>query len=89
MIRSTVLEASDIVSKIQTDYETFQKKGKIMTEKFKGIHRTVIVCFDHANGNIPVLIVGEKKNNELSVVAAYKGQEALDLYSSLTAKEES
>lgn len=49
----------------------------------KGIKRNFVVCFDHSRGDKAVLVVGEKKNNDLSIISAFKDSEAIALYKQL------
>lgn len=46
----------------------------------------LLLGFDHSN-DIPVLIVGRRDDKQVSVINAYQGEEALDLYYRLTGKE--
>jgi len=51
----------------------------------KGITDVLLVSFDYAQGEIPVMIVGrrEKSGSGFSVLNAFKGNDAKDLYEML------
>ncbi len=53
----------------------------------KGKADTILVSFDHAHGDIPVLIVGRKGKGEIDIINAFKGDEATELYRKLTMKK--
>lgn len=53
----------------------------------KNISDTFLVSFDHAHGDIPVLIVGRKGKGGLDIINAFKDDEAKELYQRLTAKK--
>lgn len=46
-----------------------------------------LVCADFSN-DIPVLVVGTKGKNGISIINAFKGEEAEELYRKLTIKKE-
>lgn len=48
---------------------------------------TILVSFDYAHGDIPVLIVGRKDKREIDIINAFKGDEATELYQKLTMKK--
>lgn len=49
---------------------------------------TFLVCFDHGQGDIPVLIIGRKgKEKEIDIINAFQGEEATELYQKLTMKK--
>lgn len=54
-----------------------------MTNK-KPTADVMLVSFDRASGDIPVLIVGRKEANVLNVINAYSGKEAEELYEKLS-----
>ncbi len=53
----------------------------------KGIKRNFVVCFDHSQGDKPVLIVGENKNGVLSIISAFENENAVNLYAELSKGE--
>lgn len=48
---------------------------------------TILVSFDHAHGDIPVLIVGRKSKSGIDIINAFKEDEAKELYQKLTDKK--
>lgn len=54
----------------------------------KGKSDTILVSFDYTHGDIPVLIVGRKKKDEMEIINAFKGEEAKELYQRLATKKE-
>lgn len=53
----------------------------------KGKSDTILVSFDYMYGDIPVLIVGRKKKDEMEIINAFKDDEAKELYQELTTKK--
>ncbi len=53
----------------------------------KNISDTFLVSFDHAHGDVPVLIVGRKSKGGIDIINAFKDDEAKELYQKLTAKK--
>lgn len=51
----------------------------------KGITDVLLVSFDYAQGDIPVMVVGRRENGGrgFSVLNAFKGDDAKDLYEML------
>jgi len=50
---------------------------------------TLLVGFDHANGDIAVLIIGRKEpGGMVQTVNQFQGREAVELYKKLVEKEE-
>ena len=50
----------------------------------KGIQRTFVVSFDHAQGEVPILIVGETtEKGIMDIVSAHHDREAIDIYKAL------
>lgn len=50
----------------------------------KGLY-SVLVGFDSASGDVPVLVVGEKRMNQsIQIIKAIKGPEAVELWDKLT-----
>lgn len=50
----------------------------------KGLY-SVLVGFDNCSGDIPVLVVGEKRMNQtVQIIKAIKGPEAVELWDKLT-----
>lgn len=50
---------------------------------------TILVGFDNARGDNPVLIIGRRRPNEsLEIVNAFQGDEAVELYTRLVTKKE-
>ena len=45
-----------------------------------------MVCADLTN-DIPVLVVGTRTTNEIDIVNAFQGEEAMELYQRLTVKK--
>lgn len=46
----------------------------------KGLSKQFLVGFDHSQGDIPVIVIAEKSKAGLSVINAFKGDEAVELY---------
>lgn len=46
----------------------------------------VVVSWDFSHEDTGVLIVGRQKNKEMTVINAFQGQEARDLYEKLTTR---
>ena len=57
----------------------------------KGFSDTLLIGFDHSNGDHPVLIVGRKgKDKDIQILNACQNEMAIDIYNMLTSpfKEE-
>jgi hypothetical protein len=50
---------------------------------------SVIVAFDHKDGDKAILLVGKKNpKQDVAIINAFQGEEAIELWKKLTTKEE-
>ncbi len=49
-----------------------------------GVEKQLLVGFDYTQGDIPVLVVAEKTDSDLSIINAFKSNDAIELYTLLT-----
>ena len=54
----------------------------------KNNNGSYIVSWDFSHGDTGVLIVGKQENGTVTIVNAFQGKDAYDIYSRLTAKKE-